>query len=563
MATHTATGVVGQGDAGFGEGAGEAVGEGSGGDVVEVDAAAGHGGGHDHGGRLDPVPGHREITSADPVAATDVQALLIEMHEDTPVGEEAGGLGDLRLDRRGGDQAGAVGAGGKQHRRHRGPQARPVRGVHVRGERSDATGPAQSADAGVARDDLGAGGLHRREMPVDQPRTERVTAGIGEGDLPGAGQHRGGQHGGRPDLAAELGMDDRADVARQGQREAAVAVGDFGPGVAQDLRAHPGVDDVRRPGQGDRDVGQERGRVQVQGDVLAPLHRDPAGQRAPTSDLYEAGVHRGAAGGGDRHGWPSPHPGAGGKEAADVVARVDHRAGPDQRAGRQDGSGGQRDLVADDRARQLAEVGGEALAVAESARQLAVLARKAGWHQEALSIALTAADHPDLRSAGRAGAAVRGLLVQSASYTLARRGDRDGMRELTDEAAAIAKELGGATLLRDHGGGFSPLTVQLHKISAENHAGDPLAALAAARTISLKALPSVERRSRALGDIAVTYDRLGRRSDCVRTLLAAERCAPEETHARPATKSLISSLLVSGPTSTVLRGLAERSGVLV
>ncbi|MFF8917869.1 hypothetical protein ACF08M_32320 [Streptomyces sp. NPDC015032] len=44
--------------------------------------------------------------------------------------------------------------------------------------------------------------------------------------------------------------------------------------------------------------------------------------------------------------------------------------------------------------------------------------------------------------------------------------------------------------------------------------------------------------------------------------LAAERCAPQETHARPATRSLISSLLVSGPTSTELRGLAERSGVL-
>jgi hypothetical protein len=105
--------------------------------------------------------------------------------------------------------------------------------------------------------------------------------------------------------------------------------------------------------------------------------------------------------------------------------------------------------------------------------------------------------------------------------------------------------------------------VQLHKISAENHARDPQAALTAARTISLKALPSVECRSRALGDIAVTYDRLGRRSDCVRTLLAAEQCAPKETHARPATKALISSLLVSGPTSLELCGLAERSGVLV
>ncbi|MBK3642346.1 hypothetical protein [Streptomyces sp. MBT33] len=70
--------------------------------------------------------------------------------------------------------------------------------------------------------------------------------------------------------------------------------------------------------------------------------------------------------------------------------------------------------MAADRARQLAEAGGAPLAVAESAQQLAVLARKAGWHQEALSIALTAADHPDLRSAGRAGTALRGLLVQSA-----------------------------------------------------------------------------------------------------------------------------------------------------
>lgn len=219
--------------------------------------------------------------------------------------------------------------------------------------------------------------------------------------------------------------------------------------------------------------------------------------------------------------------------------------------------------MAADRAHGLAATAGDALAVAESSRQLAVLARKAGWHTEALTIALTAADHPDLRGLGRPGAAERGLLIQSAAYTVARRGDRDGMRELTDEAAAIAGELGGATLLRDHGGGFTPLTVRLHRISAENHAGDPMAALEAARSISLKALPSVERRSRCLSDVAAALERLGRRQDCIRTLLSAEHHAPEETHARPAVKSLVSTLLVTGPTSTELRGLARRSGVLV
>ncbi|MFE9852780.1 XRE family transcriptional regulator [Streptomyces sp. NPDC005576] len=219
--------------------------------------------------------------------------------------------------------------------------------------------------------------------------------------------------------------------------------------------------------------------------------------------------------------------------------------------------------MAADRARQFAAARGDALGIAESARQLAVLARKAGWHTEALTIALSAADDPDLRGAGRPGAAERGLLIQSAAYTLARRGDREGMRELTDEATAIARELGGAIMLREHGGGFGALTVQLHRISAENHAGDPMAALDAARTVSLKALPSVERRSRCLSDVAAALDRLGRRQECVRTLLSAERHAPQETRARPAVRALVSSLLVSGPTSTELRGLAQRSGVLV
>ncbi|MFE7133532.1 helix-turn-helix domain-containing protein [Streptomyces sp. NPDC057638] len=214
-----------------------------------------------------------------------------------------------------------------------------------------------------------------------------------------------------------------------------------------------------------------------------------------------------------------------------------------------------------DRARQFAETGGDVLHIAESARQLAVLARSAGWHPEALSIALTAADDPALREAGPAGTALKGLLVQSAAYTQARCGDRDGMRELTAEAVAIARELGDTTRVRDHGG-FSPLTVQLHQVSAECRAGDPRAALDAARTIPLKALPTVERRSRALGDIAGAYHQLGRRSDCLRTLLHAERLAPEETHARPATRNLVAGLLASGPTTSDLRGLADRSGLL-
>ncbi|BDD69480.1 hypothetical protein SLITK23_00670 [Streptomyces lividans] len=42
------------------------------------------------------------------------------------------------------------------------------------------------------------------------PRT-RHRRGRGEGDLPGANRHRGGQHGGRTGLAADLALEGRAD----------------------------------------------------------------------------------------------------------------------------------------------------------------------------------------------------------------------------------------------------------------------------------------------------------------------------------------------------------------
>ena len=46
-----------------------------------------------------------------------------------------------------------------------------------------------------------------------------------------------------------------------------------------------------------------------------------------------------------------------------------------------------------------------------------------------------------------------------------------------------------------------------------------------------------------------------------RAALAAEREAPEETHARPAVRDLVSGLLVTGRTGPELRGLAARCGV--
>ena len=217
--------------------------------------------------------------------------------------------------------------------------------------------------------------------------------------------------------------------------------------------------------------------------------------------------------------------------------------------------------MAADRARVIASGGDHPLAAAEAARNLAVLARKAGWYSQAMRIALQAADHPSLNGDDPLHRAERGLLLQSAAYTAARSGDRTGMRELTADAATLAAGLDGRTLLRDHGGGFSPATVALHLISAEYSLGEPGAAINAARRIPSASLPTTERRARYYTDLARAYGQAGRRSECLRALLLAERHAPEEIHARPAIRDLISGLLVSGRTSPELRGLALRCGL--
>ncbi|MFE1553983.1 helix-turn-helix domain-containing protein [Streptomyces sp. NPDC058734] len=213
-------------------------------------------------------------------------------------------------------------------------------------------------------------------------------------------------------------------------------------------------------------------------------------------------------------------------------------------------------------ARQFATAGGAPLAVAEAARQQAVLARKAGWHDQALTLALNAADDPALRALGSTGTAQRGLLIQCAAYTVAHQRDQTGMRELTAEATSIAESLGSVTHLRDTNGGFSRATVQLHLVSAENTVGDPSAAIAAADALAPQALPSTERRALCYTDRAKAFAQWGRRDECIRALLQAEYWAPQETHARPAVKTLVSGLLLSGRTTPELRGIAARTGVL-
>jgi hypothetical protein len=216
--------------------------------------------------------------------------------------------------------------------------------------------------------------------------------------------------------------------------------------------------------------------------------------------------------------------------------------------------------MAADRAKILAADGSNPIIEAETARNLAVLARKAGWHTQAAVIALTAAASPRLRGADPRLAAEHGLLIQSAAYTAARAHDRDSMRELTSQAMSLAEGMGDAVVLRDRGG-FTPATVALHRISAENFAGDPGAAVATAVRLVPASLPTTERRARYWTDTARAYAQWGRRDDAINALLAGEYDAPQDIHTRPAVRDLIRTLLLTGRTGPDLRGLAQRSGI--
>ncbi|MEV4505992.1 hypothetical protein [Streptomyces klenkii] len=69
--------------------------------------------------------------------------------------------------------------------------------------------------------------------------------------------------------------------------------------------------------------------------------------------------------------------------------------------------------MAADCARQSAEAACGALLVAEAARQLTVLARKANWHEQAMSLALTVTDQSGLCGGRPDHAAERDAIRQS------------------------------------------------------------------------------------------------------------------------------------------------------
>ncbi len=149
-----------------------------------------------------------------------------------------------------------------------------------------------------------------------------------------------------------------------------------------------------------------------------------------------------------------------------------------------------------------------------------------------------------------------GMLHLSAGYAAARARDRERAKDLIAEAEATAGRLA------DDQARSRALSANLvsHKVSAAFLLGDAGAALAHARSLPLSAIPTTERRARLLVDTAQAWAQWDKPDQAYRTLLAAERTAPDEVRTRNAVRRLVSDLMASPKQATMpgLPALAQR-----
>lgn len=200
-----------------------------------------------------------------------------------------------------------------------------------------------------------------------------------------------------------------------------------------------------------------------------------------------------------------------------------------------------------------------------AARRLVGAMLKQGQAVPAVTLSLTVAARleADLLRGSADSLSALGALYLKAAVAASEAEAADDVASFIGEAERVARQLG-----RDGNAmwsAFGPTNVQVHRVSTlvRLHAG--AAAATAAEQIAPDALGGLprERRAHFLVDVAQGYTQMGRRDTAARTLLAAERLAPQEVHCRPASCNLVRDLVESAvqAPSWDLRGLAERCGV--
>ena len=220
--------------------------------------------------------------------------------------------------------------------------------------------------------------------------------------------------------------------------------------------------------------------------------------------------------------------------------------------------------IAADRGILAAKHSDDRLVVAASSRTLAHALLALGRYDKAQQVAVTALTtlEPGLGSAVPAHLSIYGALLQSSAVLAARQGDRSGANEFLAEATTVAQRLGEDR--NDLWTVFGPTNLGIHRASVSAELGDAGLVVEQARVVDPSHLPSLERRSHHLLDLAQGYGQWRKDHQALDALLHAERLAPQEVHHHPAVHLLVAELLhrERRTTKLELRELAARVGVL-
>ncbi|WP_033290913.1 helix-turn-helix domain-containing protein [Amycolatopsis jejuensis] len=210
--------------------------------------------------------------------------------------------------------------------------------------------------------------------------------------------------------------------------------------------------------------------------------------------------------------------------------------------------------ISADRALRAAAAAGDPLSLAEAQRLLGSACRRAGHHERARELTLTAADQLDLR--GKAPdprhLTLYGVLMCSAGYASARAGDHDRTADFLNEADTTAARL------TDHPAEQRALTANVisHRVSADYVLGNAGSALNRAKAAQLGQFPDTERRARFLVDVALCFAQWNKPDRAYQALLTAERAAPGEVRTRATVRRLVTDLL-HHPWQAALPGLRQ------
>ncbi len=214
--------------------------------------------------------------------------------------------------------------------------------------------------------------------------------------------------------------------------------------------------------------------------------------------------------------------------------------------------------VAADRGIQIAEQTGDMTLIGSAARGVAHALSATHHSDDAVELVKAAASRlePQLRSADPAFVSAYGMLLLKGSIAAARLGHAADVRDLQDEALAVAARL--ETDRNEHWSAFGTTNVLVHRVSAlaDMHSGGRV--IEAAAEIphgDLMHLPR-ERRASHLLDVTRGHLQAGQRDQASTVLLDADQLAPEEVRCRNRTKQIITDLVRSYP-----RGVTPMVGV--